>query len=90
MRNAQTYHRATGFAAVSAFATGGGMDTVDIHGTSSVDQISLNQDFGWYNGGGLTRYFEGFDLVDVYLDMSVDQHDENDVWYEFELIDEPI
>ncbi len=89
MTNGLSAHRATGFTDIAAHAGTGGSDAVSIRGTSSPDDIFLSQNYGWYNGGGLTRYFEGFDTADVYLDTSQDQFDESDVWYEYTLIDKP-
>ena len=88
MQNSQTFHRANGFALVSAYAHNGGVDNVEMHGTDDPDQIDLEQDHGTYSGGGLDRYFEGFDHADIYLDMAQDTSSVNDVWFNFELIDE--
>ena len=88
LRNSETYHRVNGFAAISVFAISGGLDHLEIHGTSEEDQILLEEGYGSYRGGGLDRYFEGFDRAEVYLDLGMDTSSANDVWYDFELIDE--
>ncbi len=88
MQNSQTFHRGNGFALVSAYANNGGVDNVEIHGTDDQDQIDLEQDHGNYSGGGLDRYFEGFDHANIYLDMAIDTTSENDVWFGFNWIDE--
>ena len=86
-----TYHRADGFTNISAYgnAQGGPVDLVAIHTTSSVDQITLDQNFGRYDGGGLNRYFEGFDSADVYYDFANDQLTLGQVAYVYQLINEP-
>ncbi len=88
MQNSQTFHRATGFGQLSVYANSGGVDTVEIHGTEAQEQIDLEKDYGRYAGGGMDRYFEGFDHADIYLDMAVDTKSETDVWFGFEWIDQ--
>ncbi|MCH2181126.1 MAG: DUF4347 domain-containing protein [Mariniblastus sp.] len=88
MQNSRSFHRANGFAVVSAHASQGGADTVEIHGTESQDQIDLEDDHGTYRGGGLDRYFEGFDHADIYLNLAVDRTSENNVGFDFHWIDE--
>ena len=88
LRNSETYHRVNGFAAITVWSVSGGVDEIEIHGTREEDEIHLEKDFGSYRGAGLSRYFKGFDRAEVYLDLAVDTSRTNDVWYNFELIDE--
>ena len=82
------YHRVNGFANVSVFATSTN-DVGFIFGTAEEDSISLHQDQGTYKGAGVTRSFQGFSKMDIYLDASRDTFAEEDVWFDFDLHDEP-
>ena len=51
MRNDLGLQRADGFRQISLVSDAGGYDTVEMHGTSGVDEIALVNDRGSYVGG---------------------------------------